>query len=49
MRRYVFQKEPCDENDAVAEQMVDQIFVGTIAVLQQRYQSSMPLRLLRQR
>jgi hypothetical protein len=49
MRRYVFQKEPCDENDAVAEQMVDQILVGTIAVLQQRYRSSVPLKLLRQR
>jgi AcrR family transcriptional regulator len=49
MRRYVFQKGPCDDNDAVAEQMVDQILVGTISVLQQRYQSSVPLRLLQQR
>jgi AcrR family transcriptional regulator len=49
MRRYVFQKQPCDENDAVAEQMVDQILVGTIAVLRQRYRSSVPLKLLRQR
>jgi AcrR family transcriptional regulator len=49
MRRYVFQKGPCDENDAVAEQMVDQLFVGTVAVLQQRYRSSAPLKLLRHR
>jgi AcrR family transcriptional regulator len=49
MRRYVFQKRPCDENDAVVEQMVDQLLIGTIATLQQRYRSSEPLRLLRQR
>ena len=49
MRRYVFQKEPYDENEAVAEQMVDQILVGTTAILQQRYRSSAPLRLLRHR
>ena len=48
MRRYVFQKQPCDENDAVAEQMVDQLLVGTLAVLQERYRSPVPLRLLRQ-
>ena len=48
MRRYVFQKRPCDENDAVVEQMVDQLLIGTIATLQQRYRSSEPLRLLRQ-
>src|SRR6516165_11034522 len=47
MRRYVFQKEPYDENEAVAEQMVDQILVGTMAILQKRYRSSVPLRLLR--
>jgi AcrR family transcriptional regulator len=45
MRRYVFQKDPCDENDAVVEQMVDQILVGTIAVLRERCRSSVPLRL----
>ena len=49
MRRYVFQKEPYDENEAVAEQMVDQILVGTMAILQKRYRSSVPLRLLRHR
>jgi AcrR family transcriptional regulator len=43
MRRYVFQKRPCDENDAVAEQMVDQLLIGTIATLQQRYRLSVPL------
>jgi hypothetical protein len=45
----VFQKEPCDENEAVADQMVDQILVGTMAILQKRYRSSVPLRLLRHR
>lgn len=49
MRRYVFQKGPCDENDAVAEQMVDQLFVGTVAVLKQRYRLSAPVKLLRHR
>jgi len=49
MRRYVFHKEPCDQNDVVAEQMVDQILVGTLAVLKQRYLPSAPLTLLRRR
>ena len=49
MRRYVFQKQPSDENDAVVEQMVDQLLIGTIATLQQRYPSPRTLRLLRQR
>jgi AcrR family transcriptional regulator len=47
MRRYVFQKPPCDDNDAVVEQMIDQLFSGTVAVLQRRHQSSAPLKLLR--
>ena len=49
MRRYVFQKQPSDENDAVVEQMIDQLLIGTIATLQQRYPSPRTLRLLRQR
>jgi AcrR family transcriptional regulator len=46
MRRYVFQKAPCDDNDAVVEQMIDQLFGGTVAVLERRYPVSAPLKLL---
>jgi hypothetical protein len=46
MRRYVFQKAPCDDNDAVVEQMIDQLFGGTVAVLERRYPVSTPLKLL---
>src|ERR1700723_2394918 len=42
MRRYVFQKAPCDDNDAVVEQMIDQLFGGTAAVLARRYPVSAP-------
>ena len=47
MRRYVFQKAPCDDNDAVVEQMIDQLFSGTVAVLRRRHRSAAPLKLLR--
>ena len=46
MRRYVFQKQPCDENNAVVEQMVDQLLVGTKALLERRYRRTAPLKLL---
>jgi AcrR family transcriptional regulator len=46
MRRYVFQKTPCADNDAVVEQMIDQLFGGTLAVLERRYPVSAPLKLL---
>jgi AcrR family transcriptional regulator len=46
MRRYVFHKKPCDDNDAVVEQMVDQLFRGTVAVLERRYPAFSPLKLL---
>ena len=49
MRRYVFQKRPCDENNAVVEQMVDQLFAGTTALLDRRYRRSAPLKLLQNR
>jgi AcrR family transcriptional regulator len=39
MRRYVFQVEPTGDNDAVAEQAVDQVLIGSLRVLQQRYPS----------
>src|ERR1700730_14272586 len=46
MRRYVFQKEPCDAKDEVVDQMVDQLLAGSIAVLKRRYRLSAPLKLL---
>ena len=49
MRRYVFQIEPCSDNDAVVEQIIQQFFTGTVHLLQRRYQSSAPLDLLQHR
>jgi AcrR family transcriptional regulator len=46
MRRYVFQKKPFDDNDAVVEQMIDQLFGGTLGVLERRYPMSTQLKLL---
>ena len=40
IRRYVFQLGPSSDNNAVAEQAVDQFLVGTLRVLQKRYQNS---------
>src|ERR1700723_1097628 len=42
MRRYVFQKTPCNDNDAWGEQMLDQLFGGHGAVLARRYPVSAP-------
>ncbi len=49
MRRYVFQIEPCSDNNAVVEQIIGQVFTGTVHLLQMRYQSSAPLNRLQYR
>lgn len=40
MRRHVFQIEPCSANDAIAEQVVDQLLLGTLQTLSFRYPTS---------
>lgn len=37
MRRYVFQIDPPADNDALAEQTINQVLPGTVRALQQRY------------
>ena len=37
MRRYVFKIGPSSQNDLIAEQMVDQLLLGTARTLVQRY------------
>jgi AcrR family transcriptional regulator len=37
MRRYVFKIDPSENNDAVAEQAVDQMLPGTLRMLRERY------------